>query len=343
MVITQETFVEIHVLAKQGLSYRKIARQLGVSRNTVKKYMLQHTLAEFSKPKPKKTKLEPYHDYIRERIEIAKPDWLPASVLFREIVEQGYDGGIAQLRRYIRPLKSQKIEPLVRFETEPGLQMQIDFTTVRRGKNCLKAFVATLGYSRASFVKFYDNELTESWIDGIKEACEFFGGVPKEILCDNAKALIVSRDCYGEGQHKIGDDFLALSKDYGFKIRTCRPYRAKTKGKVERFNHYLKNNFLLQLKVDLKEVGLEVDVNYANARIGTWLRDTAHQRVHGTTNQTPESMLAEEMNHLLPLPTYLKTIKRSSESITLPYQSVKPKVELSIQHPISVYEQVLTL
>lgn len=79
--------------------------------------------------------------------------------------------------------------------------MQIDFTTIRRGKNPLKAFVATLGYSRACFVRFYNNETIESWIDGIKEACHYFGGAPKEVLCDNAKALVVERDYYGEGQH----------------------------------------------------------------------------------------------------------------------------------------------
>ncbi len=81
--------------------------------------------------------------------------------------------------------------------------MQIDFTTIRRGKQPLKAFVATLGYSRASYVKFFDNERAESWQQGLKDAFDYFGGVPQEVWCDNAKALIIERDAYAEGEHKL--------------------------------------------------------------------------------------------------------------------------------------------
>ena len=133
--------MEIHVLYKQGLSCRKIAKELGISRNTVKKYLEQSSFEVSSKTKPRQTKLEPYHQYLNTRIKAAKPDWIPAPVLFREILALGYDGGIAQLRRYIRPMKLKEPEPAIRFETAPGVQMQIDFTTIRRGKKPLKAFV----------------------------------------------------------------------------------------------------------------------------------------------------------------------------------------------------------
>ena len=334
--------MEIHVLYKQGLSCRKIARELGISRNTVRKYLEQNSFEADTKTRPRQTKLEPYHQYLNARIEAAKPDWIPAPVLFREIAALGYDGGIAQLRRYIRPLKLKEPEPTIRFETSPGVQMQIDFTTIRRGKNPLKAFVATLGYSRACFVRFYNNETIESWIDGIKEACHYFGGVPKEVLCDNAKALVVERDYYGEGQHRWGNELLDLSQVYGFKLKACKPYRAKTKGKVERFNHYLKNNFLLPLKVSLKEISLEIDVSYANAHIGAWLKDVAHQRIHGTTNATPESRLNEEEAYLLPLPVEL-TINDKGYPLKVPYTPVIPEVMDNFQHPISTYDEVLYL
>ncbi|QBY45541.1 Integrase core domain protein [Arsenophonus nasoniae] len=113
----------------------------------------------------------------------------PATVLFDEVVENGYQGGIAQLRRFVCQFKPSIVpEVVVRFETQPGQQMQIDFTSIRRGKKSLKAFVATLGYSRASYVKFFDNERAESWQQGLREAFDYFGGVPQEVLCDNAKS-----------------------------------------------------------------------------------------------------------------------------------------------------------
>ena len=91
-------------------------------------------------------------------------------------------------------------KPVIRFETQPGQQMQVDFTTIRRNNTTLKAFVATLGYSRATFVKFYDHERTDAWIDGLENAFQFFAGVPQEILFDNAKTIMIERDAYQEGQ-----------------------------------------------------------------------------------------------------------------------------------------------
>ncbi|HDT2999495.1 TPA: transposase [Proteus mirabilis] len=152
-------------------------------------------------------------------------------------------------------------EPIVRFETPLGQQMQIDFTTIRRSKQKLKAFVATLGYSRAYYVKFFDNERASTWQQGLEEAFDYFGGLPQQVLFDNAKALIVKRDAYAEGEHKLHVEMLQISKNYGFKLTTCQPYRAKTKDKVERFNHYLKNSFIVPLKAELRAQNLEWGVD----------------------------------------------------------------------------------
>lgn len=245
------------------------------------------------------TKLAPFQSYLIQRIERAKPDWIPATVLFYEARERGYQGGIAQLRRFVRQFKPCIVpEPVVRFETPPGQQMQIDFTTIRRGKQTLKAFVATLGYSRACYVRFFDNERAHSWQQGLKGAFDYFGGVPRQVLCDNAKALIVERYAYAEGEHKLHVEILQMSKDYGFKLTACQPYRAKTKGKVERFNHYLKNSFIVPLKTALRAQNLELDVEIANAKIGPWLQRVAHQRLHGTTAEKPADRLIEEVKFL---------------------------------------------
>lgn len=104
------------------------------------------------------------------------------------------------LEEYLATLKPvAKPEPIIRFETQPGQQMQVDFTTIRRNNTTLKAFVATLGYSRATFVKFYDHERTDAWIDGLENAFQFFAGVPQEILFDNAKTIMIERDAYQRG------------------------------------------------------------------------------------------------------------------------------------------------
>lgn len=190
-MLTKETFVDIHARLQHGHSLRRIARELGISRNTVKRHLARQAMPNYSPRPAKVAKLEPYKPYIQQRIEDAKPHWIPASVLFIEIQQRGYQGGLSMLRHYLVPFKQPKTEPLIRFETLPGQQMQIDFTTIRRGQQPLKAFVATLGYSRACFVKFFDNERAESWQQGLREAFEYFGGVPEQVLCDNAKALIV--------------------------------------------------------------------------------------------------------------------------------------------------------
>ncbi len=194
--------MDIHVRVAQGQSLRKIAREFGISRNTVKHHLQKQGMPTYAKRSKQPSKLAPFKPYLLQRIELAKPDWIPATVLFDEVVERGYQGGIAQLRRFVCQFKPSIVpEAVVRFETQPGQQMQIDFTTIRRGKQPLKAFVATLGYSPASYVKFFDNERAESWQQGLKDAFDYFGGVPQEVWCDNAKALIIERDAYAEGEH----------------------------------------------------------------------------------------------------------------------------------------------
>lgn len=144
-------------------------------------------------------------------------------VLLREIRERGYEGGISQLKAFLAPFKMGKPEPLVRFETQPGEQMQADFTYVRRGRYPLLAFVATLGYSRASFVRFTVGEDAETLCSCLREALIFFGGVPAHVLLDNPKTVVIERDAYGEGRHRFNRQLLALAEEFGFRPPLCRP------------------------------------------------------------------------------------------------------------------------
>lgn len=336
-MLTQEKLVEIHVLHRQGRSVRAIARSLGLSRNTVRRYLRDLTaVPDYPKRVSRPAKLDPHKAYLQARIEAAKPHWIPATVLFGEIRARGYSGGISQLKAYIAQFKSTKAEdPVVRFETPAGKQMQVDFTTISRNRIKIKAFVATLGYSRATYVRFSEHERQDDWLTGITEAFHYFGGVTEEVLFDNAKTIMIERDAYGESKHRWNKQLLELAKDYGFMARACCPYRARTKGKVERFNGYLKNSFITPLAATLKQAGLRLDVAATSAHIGPWLEQIAHQRIHGTTGIKPQVLLDEERFKLAPLPaaTPWATCKARGSARPVPVES--------FQHALSLYDSLL--
>lgn len=311
---------------------REIARQLGCSRNTVRRYLRDEGAKRYGPRVPRPCKLDPYRAYVLERVEQARPRWIPATVLLREIVERGYTGGISQLKALLAPLKRVEPEPVVRFETPPGRQMQADFTVVRRGRDPLLALVATLGYSRASFVKFTTAEDAAALCGALREAFDYFGGVPAEVLMDNAKSVVIERDAYGPGLHRWNDALLNLADECGFTPRLCRPYRAKTKGKVERFNGYLKGSFLVPLAASLKVSGLALTAELANRHVRRWLDEVANERVHGTTGEVPAVRLAEERAVMLPAPA-LKAPPRVATKVAMPVES--------LQHPLAVYDALL--
>lgn len=336
-MLNQEKIVTIKVLHQQGKAIKAIARDLSLARNTVRKYLqTENATPTYHRTAPAKpSKLEPFKEYLQQRIKQAHPEWIPASVLYQEILALGYQGKDRILRHYLARLRPHKAtESVIRFETEPGHQMQVDFTTISKG---VKAFVATLGYSRASFVYFYDNERSEAWIDGLKRSFEFFGGVPQEVLFDNAKCVVIMRDAYAQGEHRWNTQLINLVKDYRFRPRACRPYRAQTKGKVERFNRYLKQSFIVPLKATLNAAQQILTADIANQYIGTWLHDTANCRTHATTKQRPVDLWQQEKQALLPLPT---DIGNGNLTPLAPTRGMPLPVE-SIQHPLSIYDQLL--
>ena len=324
--------MEVRVLHRQGQSVRTIAKELGCSRNTVRRYLREAGAVRYGPRAPRRCKLDPYKAYVLERVEAARPRWIPATVLLREITERGYRGGISQLKAFLVPLKRAEPEPLVRFETPPGQQMQADFTVVRRGRDALLALVATLGYSRASFAEFTTDETTGTLCRALRAAFDYFDGVPAEVLFDNAKSVVLERDAYGPGLHRWNPELLALAEECGFTPRLCRPYRAKTKGKVERFNGYLKGSFLVPLAASLKASGLTLTAQVANRHVRRWLDEVANERVHGTTGEVPSARLAEERAVMLSAPA-LKAPARVATRVALPLES--------LQHPLAVYDALL--
>jgi transposase len=341
-MLNQEQAVQIKILARQGLSIRQIAHECELSRQTVRKYLKEPSLnpPDYGPRAARPTKLDPFKPYLLDRIGQAKPQWLMASVLCREIRALGYDGGDSVVRQWVSSYKPiAKADPVVRFETEPGEQMQADFTIVRRGAKPLMALVATLGYSRATFVRFTDKEDTDALVDCLRQALEYFGGVPRHVLFDNAKSVIITRHHYGVDQHLWNAQLLEFSVQYGFTLRVCKPYRARTKGKVERFNRYLKTSFVLPLQVTLRQSGLQLDSLLANASIGAWLNDIANVRIHGTTGLVPMAQLVIERAHLGALPTDLVKPAQVNTNSAPSLRTVPPVTQF--QHDLAIYDQLL--
>lgn len=335
-----EGVMEIRILRQQGLGIRAIARQLGISRNTVRDYLRSDKPPAYSPRGQRGSKLDLYKPYIRERVEAARPDWIPATVIDREIRDLGYQGCIRLVRYYLAELKpATDPEPVVRFETEPGRQMQVDWAVFRRGKAPLSAFVAGLGWSRHTYVEFVTDEQFDTLKACHEHAFGYFQGVPREVLYDNMKTVVVQRNAFGEGQHRFHSGLWDLGKDHGFIPRLCQPYRAQTKGKVERFIRYLRYSFYVPLVARLKQAGLTLDVDTANIEVLKWLRDVANVRIHQTTQAQPATRWKEEIARLQPFhPQPDNVIMLNPGKDLLTPQRFEP---VNLQHDLSVYEAML--
>lgn len=338
--------MEIRILRRQGRSLRAIAREVRVSVNTVRKYLADDAPPRYKRRAVKPGRLAPFEGYLRARMEAAHPHWIPATVLCREVRERGFTGCERLVRNFVRGLRpARDAEPLVRFETEPGRQMQVDWIEFKR--EGLSAFVATLGHCRASYVEYVTDERVETLIAAHINAFAFFGGVPREILYDNVKTVVIERDAFGAGRHRFHRSLWDLAKHYNFVPRLCRPYRAKTKGKVERFNGYLRHSFHVPLVTRLRQAGLALDRDTANVEARRWLREVANARVHAETLRVPAEALAEERLYLQPLPAPYRGDVRAAraralvpkaERVALPD---KARIALPPQHDLARYDALL--
>ncbi len=345
--------MEIRLLKKHGKSLREIAEEVGCSVNTVRRHLELTEKPKYARQIKRLRKLEEYESYLCGRQESAKPLWIPATVLYREIVARGYQGGMSQLRAFLLTIKpTQSEEPVIRYETEPGEQMQVDWVEFRKGSDPLYAFCATLGYSRASYVEFVTDMKSQTLIECHERAFESFGGVVKRVLYDNMKTVVLDRDAYGAGEHRFHPGFLDYAKHSCFLIKLCRPYRPKTKGKVERFNGYLRRSFYVPLVSRLKPAGLKLDAVTANLEVRCWLNEIANERIHGTTQVKPSERLQEERRYLQVLPEpWRGKIAAARPQRKTPVMKESPKrpavvterlnQEVPVQHALSVYEHLL--
>lgn len=192
-------------------------------------------------------------------------------------------------------MKAQK-RATVRFETRPGHQLQIDFGEARiwiaDERVRVHLFVATLGYSRRMHIRASLRERQLDWFEGMEGTFLRFGGVPTEVLFDNARALVEHHDAVTR-EVRFNARLHAFARYWGFNPTACAPYRARTKGKDERGVGYVKRNAVAGRR--FASWGAFV------AHLDQWNREVADQRVHGTTGELPIVRFADEAGALRPL------------------------------------------
>lgn len=341
-MISKEELMNIQVLHQQGYSQRAIAKQLGISRNTVKKYLTSSPAEpEYSSRAKTDSKLDVYKPFLHSRIAQASPIHLSGVVLFREIKEQGYTGSLSLLRQYLYGYRGKPvIPPVIRFETPAGKQMQVDWGQMRGGKMPLHAFVAVLGFSRALFVVMTDNMRYETLEQCHRLAFDYFQGIPQQVWYDNMKTVVIERDAYGEGQHKLNQSFYQFSKEMGFIPKLCKPYRPQTKGKVERMVRYVRDNFYRPLATKLSAANLKLDVETTNIECQQWLDTVANQRLHDTIKEKPADKLIQERPYLQNLPPKLLPALPQLKTHDSPILELALD-EPPLHHELNIYEQLL--
>lgn len=215
-------------------NYAKLAKTYGCDYRTVKRYFEQDEPQEVE-VKPRPSKLDEYKEIIEAKTEIP----CTAAAIYQYIVKQGFQGKYTIVKEYCRKLKQERVKKAtIRFETNPGLQGQVDWKEsmkMTNRKNVVfefNLFLMVLGYSRLKYVGLTQERSQGTLFQAMVEAFRHYGGVPREILFDNMKTVVdQSRTAYG--QAVINPTFYEFSKDFGFEAILCRAYRPETKGKVE--------------------------------------------------------------------------------------------------------------
>lgn len=280
-----ETVVEqvVQALAR-GESVSAIARAYGLDRKTVRAWRRRGQYVARA-PRATPSQLDPYRAWIAQR---APEVGHNATVVHRELSEQGFAGSVIIVRRALAPLRARATPTAtVRFETGPGEQAQADFGQVRVWLDdvpvAAQIFVMTLGFSRRSFAVAFARQRVRECLGGHELAFQHFGGVPDRVVVDNAKAMVLAHTRDAITWHPTYADFAGY---YGFRPWACAPYRPQTKGKVESGVKYVARNALAGKRFH--------SWAHLNAWLLEWTTTIADQRVHGTTHEPPAVRFARE-------------------------------------------------
>ena len=297
-VLEGEVVTAIRTLTERGVGKKAIARQLGISINTVRRYVRHPIVSGHQVRLGGRRLTETWRDEART-LYVGAADG-NAVVVQRMLQERGLMVSTRTIERAVADLRrATRVAQLatVRMETPPGDQLQIDFGQQRLqiGEAWVRVFVlvAVLSYSRRLFVKAFLSERQDDWREGIAAAFRHFGGVPRTLLGDNARALVSGRE-RATGTVVFHPGYLAFCRDWDVQPRACAPYRARTKGKTEAGVKFVKRNGLAA-RTFVSFAALETHLT-------AWMA-VADQRVHGTTHEAPAVRFERaERTALRPLP-----------------------------------------
>jgi transposase len=286
---TPEDAAQMLRLRAAGLGIKSIARKMGCSKNTVRRYLRADGWVAYRRP-TRNNALRGLEAWLSERLQRHRGN---ADVVRQDLErEHGITVSLRTVERAVAPFRRElrAIEiATVRFETAPGEQLQIDFgeTTVSIGGERVKVhlFVATLGYSRRPYVAVFEHQRQAAWWSGIEGAFHYFGGRPRELLLDNAKPLVDFHDAQTR-EVRFNERFRAFCRYWDVLPKACAPYRARTKGKDERGVGYVKRNAIAGHAFD--------SLAALEAHLTWWMREVADPRVHGTTGEIPLARFREK-------------------------------------------------
>jgi len=289
-----EAWTTIRYLHAQGQSIRGIAKELSLSRNTVRSALRGDDPPRYKRPGRSNPQLEPFADQIEQML--VEKQFIGTRIL-RELRALGYQGSQSAFYEYLRQVKSTVSKSRIseRFETAPGHQAQFDWSpyTIVLGGQTTKVtiFCLTLAFSRRKFYWPSLDATQASIFEAVEAGLQHFGGAPKELLVDNARALVVDThpDHFVWNTH-----FLELCGHYRIQPRACRPARPQTKGKVERPFYYLEQHFIKGHSWS--------DFDDLLTGLATFTADELDRRPHSTTGEAPLTRFALEQDVLTPLP-----------------------------------------
>jgi transposase len=274
-----------------------IAAELGVHRDTVSRVI---EAERFIRPgtQIRPTLLDPYKSLIAKILD--EHPRLRATRIHQMLIVRGYPGSVVQVRRYVKATRPARAEAFLRLETLPGEQAQVDWGNfgkiqIGHARRALSCFVLVLSWSRAMYARFALDQTLESFLRGHVLAFDALGGVPREILYDNLKSVVLER----AGDHiRFHPRVLDLAGHYHFAPKPCAPYRGNEKGKVERQIQYLRHSFFAARRFS--------SVDDLNAQLARWIEEVAHvRRAPGHADgRTVAELLGEERERLLSRPTH---------------------------------------
>ena len=274
-----------------------IAAELGVHHETVRNAVNADRFVRRGAVRP--SMLDPYKDFIAHVLD--KHPRLRSTRLFEMIRARGYVGSAVQLRRYVRLVRPERqTEAFLALRTLPGEQGQVDWGSFGRiqvgsASRSLSCFVLVLSWSRAMYARFTLDQKLESFLHGHVLAFEALGGVPRTLLYDNLKSVVLDR----QGEHvQYHPRILELAGHYHFAPRPCAPYRGNEKGRVERAIQYLRHSFFAARRFG--------SVDDLNEQLEDWIVRIAHARPApgDAGRRRVAELFTEERERLLPLPEH---------------------------------------